>query len=185
MPQPTWHGHAQVFYRLRDTSEFLLVDLAVMKRSTSMPMNERERHGERRILLDRCGEVGSIPLDVERHARRVRSALERLRVTFPLFQSLTRKELLRGNELGALGFYRSHTFEPLLTLLRIRHCPERFDFGPKYALFDLPDACYEQVRELAFVADAADLEAKRDRAERLFEATLREIDAASPQTGEG
>ena len=33
MPMPTWHGHAQRFYRLRDTAEFTAVDVVVFQRS--------------------------------------------------------------------------------------------------------------------------------------------------------
>ena len=33
VPQPTWHGLAQTFYRLRDTGDFLVIDLAVVKHS--------------------------------------------------------------------------------------------------------------------------------------------------------
>jgi hypothetical protein len=33
MPMPTWHGHAQRFYRLRDTSELTAVDVVVFQRS--------------------------------------------------------------------------------------------------------------------------------------------------------
>lgn len=179
VPQPTWHGHAQVFYRLADAGEYLLVDLAVMKRSSRDLFRERERHGERIILFDEHDEVGGEALDPARHRARLEGRLGVLRQTFPLFQCLARKERLRGNDVAALGFYQSHTLQPLLTLLRIRHCPDRFDFGPKYALFDLPEPVYREVRELSFVASVEELEEKQGRAERLFQDTLRALDEGS------
>ena len=178
VPQPTWHGHDQVFYQLADAGEFLLVDLAVMKRSSRNPLSETERHGERQIVFDKTGEAAGTALDPVRHREALDRTLARLRVTFPMFQCLPKKELLRGNEVAALAFYQSHTLQPLLTLLRIRHCPERFDFGPKYARTDLPPAVYEEVRALFFVASAAELGEKRERAEALFWETLRRIDDA-------
>ena len=42
MPMPTWHGHAQRFYRLRDTTEFTAVDLVVFERSDDVQVVLRE-----------------------------------------------------------------------------------------------------------------------------------------------
>jgi hypothetical protein len=96
-PKPTWHGHDQVFYRLRDAGEFRLVDLAVMRRSSRQQLAERERHGERVLVFDKTGEAAPTALDRARHGARVAERVEQLRVAFPMFQSLAKKELLRGN----------------------------------------------------------------------------------------
>ena len=46
MPMPTWHGHAQRFYRLRDTAEFTAVDVVVFQRSDPRRYhNQTGRHG--------------------------------------------------------------------------------------------------------------------------------------------
>jgi len=174
-PRPTWHGHEQVFYRLRDAGEHRIVDLAVMRRSSPRQLNERERHGERRIAFDKTGAARPVPLDLTAHARRVAERLDQLVASFPLFQSLVKKELLRGNRVAALSFYYSHTLQPLLTLLRIRHCPERFDFGPRYTAFDLPRELLARVEPLWFVADAGEIARKRSEAEALFYEVLREL----------
>jgi hypothetical protein len=97
-----------------------------------------------------------------------------------LFQSLVKKELLRGNPLGALAFYQSHTLQPLLTLLRIRHCPERFDFGPRYAAADLPAERVRRLQSLWFVGGVEELEARRSEAEAFFAEVLCEIDGGAP-----
>lgn len=34
IPEPTWHGHSQTFYQLVEASQFLVIDFAVMKRSS-------------------------------------------------------------------------------------------------------------------------------------------------------
>ena len=34
IPQPTWHGHAQTFYRLGNASRYLLIDFVVIKQSS-------------------------------------------------------------------------------------------------------------------------------------------------------
>jgi len=174
-PRPTWHGHDQVFYRLRDAGEFRIVDLAVMRRSAPGQLRERERHGERVIAFDKTGEAGSLPLERARHDARVSERLRQLTLAFPLFQSLVKKELLRGNALGALAFYHSHTLLPLLTLLRIRHCPERFDFGPRHGAGDLPPEVVRRLEALWFVGGVGELDRKRAEAEALFFDVLQEL----------
>jgi hypothetical protein len=174
-PKPTWHGHEQVFYRLRAAGEYRIVDLAVMRRSAPNQLSERERHGERKVAFDKIGVAQSTALDHVRHSERVAERLRQLALAFPLFQSLVKKELLRGNPLGALAFYHSHTLQPLLTLLRIRHCPERFDFGPRYAALDLPPELLARVERLWFVSGPHEIGTKRAEAEALFFEVLRDL----------
>jgi hypothetical protein len=175
VPQPTRHGHEQVFYRLRDAGEFRLVDLAIMRRSSPNQLRERERHGFRRIAFDKTGEAQPTPLDRDAHAKRVAERLRQLLLTFPLFQCLIKKELLRGNPIGAVSRYYSNTLHPLVTLLRIRHYPDRFDFGPDYAAIDLPPEVLQRITPLWFVRDVGDVEAKRAQAEEFFYEVLEEV----------
>jgi predicted nucleotidyltransferase len=42
LPQPTWHGHSQVFYRLKDTSPFLFIDALVKRRVQEQRARERQ-----------------------------------------------------------------------------------------------------------------------------------------------
>jgi hypothetical protein len=58
MPMPTWHGHAQRFYRLRDTAEFTAVDVVVFQRSDPRRYyNQTERHGRPLVLVEGAGVV--------------------------------------------------------------------------------------------------------------------------------
>ncbi len=54
VPEPTWHGNSQRFYRLRGASEYLLVDLAVLRHSAAPHRHEREREGERATSTTTC-----------------------------------------------------------------------------------------------------------------------------------
>ena len=63
LPEPTWHGHSQVFVRLADAPEHLVVDLVVLHRSVTERFLERERHGVPVVYFDRFGEIAAVPLD--------------------------------------------------------------------------------------------------------------------------
>jgi hypothetical protein len=175
MPMPTWHGHAQRFYRLRDTTEFTAVDVVVFRRSDPRRYyNQPERHGRPLVLFDRAGVVRPAPADpaelAATLARRVAGIRERLPFTLPLVA----KEVRRGDALAALGAYHHHVLAPVIELYRVRHTPARHDFGTRYTRHDLPAEVHETLVELSFVADLADLAAKLPRAERLLRELLAE-----------
>jgi len=60
MPDEATHGYTQTFYRLRDASPFLLVDLAVMHHSAMPMFLEPEIHGPALFHFDKAG-VSQVP----------------------------------------------------------------------------------------------------------------------------
>jgi hypothetical protein len=150
----------------------LLVDLCVLARSSNARFDERERHGDPRILFDKLGIVRPTPLDRDALRRRLEADLEELQLEFELFQPFIEKELLRGNALGALAFYLGLTLTPTRRVLRMLHAPARHDFGARYAALDLPPAVVRELEQLSFIGGPEELLAKRARAEALFRATV-------------
>ena len=74
-----------------------------------------------------------------------------------------------------MGFYHGYTLRPLLQALRILHDPTRHNFHTRYVHYDLPEEVVAGLRRLFFVADADDLVAKRDEAEKWFSEVMDEI----------
>jgi hypothetical protein len=172
LPRPTWHGHAQAFYRLRDASPYLLLDLVVMKASAEEKFLTPEIHGQVVVHFDKTGLVRPEPIDRQGLADRLRARRATLVATFELFRVLTWKEIHRGHDLEALAFYQSFTLRPLVELLRIRFSPERHGFFTRYADHDLPPAVVARLRPLCFVADLTALRAAQEDAERYFAETV-------------
>jgi hypothetical protein len=175
LPRPTWHGHAQAFYRLRDTSPYLLLDLVVMKASAEEKFLTPEIHGRVVVHFDKSGVVKPTPLDRQLLAGRLRARQATLVATFELFRVLTWKEIHRGHDLEALAYYQSFTLRPLVELLRIRHVPERHGFFLRYVDHDLPPEVVARLRPLAFVADLAALRTAQETAEHFFAETARAL----------
>ncbi len=158
VPEPTWHGHRQRFYRLRDTHPLLLIDLVLLERSTEAPrFSERQVHGTGVIVFDKLGVIIPGDLDVAANEERMRDRLEHLRARFLLFGGFPAKELDRGRPIDAWHFYGSMLIQPLVTLLRMNHCPERFEFSTRYLDRDLPEEIASRVRALLFFADESSL----------------------------
>ena len=176
IPQPTWHGHTQKFYRLRDASPFLLVDIAIIRHSNPNKFLEPDIHGDVRVYFDKSNVTRQIPVDRIDLARKLRKRLEDLKVTFEMFQVLVDKELNRKNDVEAFSFYQSFTLRPLVEVLRMRYQPDRYNFHTRYLYYDLPPEVVEKLEGLFFVANGAELRTKHKSAQTWFYETLEQID---------
>jgi hypothetical protein len=176
-PMPTWHGHEQALLKLRDSDPFAVIDLVIIVKSNPDRFLERERHGEPLVLFDHDRLVVPAALDREKHLDKVKRRLESLRSLFALCQGFVSKAALRGAAADAMHSYQAMTFRPLVELLRIRHCPERFDYGARYLDRDLPADVRRVVEGLAYVPSVDRIEEYRARAEVLFQENLRAFDA--------
>lgn len=177
LPQPAWHGHWQAFYQLREAGPFLQLDVLVIQHSRPNKFHEPEIHGPARVLFDKARVLESAPpLDRAGLLRQIEQRLNTLRVTFPLFQPLTLKEVRRGRALEAIAFYQAYTLRPLVEVLRIRYCPVRYNFHTRLAYSDLPPEVVATLEPLFFPRDLSDLAAKREQAEAWFNTTLAQTD---------
>lgn len=182
LPEPTWHGHSQAFYRLRDASPYMLLDLVVMKHSSPEKFLEPEVHGQAVFYMDRCGlsQPGSLLAGAsasfdEVLKTRLQQRIEYLRLTFDLFQILTLKELNRGNSLEAFAFYQAYTLRPLVEALRIRYTPYHHNFHTRYIHYELPREVVKRLERLYFVPDPGQIAAQRSEAETWFQEIINSL----------
>lgn len=180
---PGTAGFKQKFYRLRDASEFLVVDLVLLRRSDPLLFREVELHGLGRVWFDRRGLLAQSHLDAAHDMAQARDRIPVLAVAFEMFQHIVTKERLRGHAVEALTFYQGMTFRPLVEALRLLHCPARRVFGPRYLARDLPAAVCSRIEGLAFVHDLADLERKHAEARRWFDRCMARLKAHGPGCG--
>jgi len=106
LPEPTWHGHSQCFYRFKDASPYLMLDLVIIQESSQADRFMQFRtHGQPLIWFDKPGLVVEEPLDIEGMLGKMKTAVEAARMRFDLFWILTMKEIHRGNKMEAFAFY--------------------------------------------------------------------------------
>src|SRR2546426_2695263 len=116
---PATSGIYQEFYRLAGTSEFLLVDLAVMTWSAPDKFLAREIHGDAVFLFNKGDTVRVPPLDADAFVRGLLTRRRRLVERMELFGPFVPKEIHRRNWLEALEFYRGIV---LLSLIEALEC---------------------------------------------------------------
>jgi predicted nucleotidyltransferase len=157
IPAPPLGLHSQRFYRLRDAGPFLLVDVGLFRASAPDKLLDPAVHGDAIIHFDKNG-FAKPPSDCDDTRRKlIASRLETLAVTVPLFQALVDKEINRGNDIEAVAFYHGWSLRPLVELLRIKHCPARYNFHTRYVQYDLPVEVVNKLRPLVFVKDLPDI----------------------------
>jgi hypothetical protein len=139
---------------------------------------EVERHGHIIPLFDKGDWLRPRPLDKAALATKRDRRFRELQTWFPVSQSFVHKAILRGQHAEAVTAFWAYTVRPLAELLRMRYCPVRWDFGMRYLDRDLPPAVYNQVRDLVFIRDLDDLDAKLVTATAWATALLRELDSA-------
>jgi hypothetical protein len=180
LPEPTWHGYPQRFYRLRDAPEFLYIDLVIRPGEQDKRLSEREHHGEPIVIFDKEGLARSTALDRKLVADQLAARIEQLTSAYAMLGSLARKEVLRGHPVDAAGMYHSHTLRPLVEMLRIRYCPLRHGFGLRYVDADLPADVVAELQALCYPRDADHLAQLQLQAAEWFEELAAAIGAEGP-----
>jgi len=176
VPQPTWHGHHQTFYRLRDAGEFLLVDFVAILHSNPNKFLQRAIHGSPVVHFDKTGVTSPEPLDADAMIKMLRARVASLAISREMFRSFPDKELNRGNLIEAVAFFQGQILRPLVEVLRIIHAPARHNFHTRYIYYDLPADTVRELEPMFLIADADALRAACRQASRLFGETLAAID---------
>ena len=176
VPQPTSHGFFQKFYRLKQASPFLLIDLAVGELEKPDKFLEPEIHGNPIVHFDRKNIIASQPLDREKFKQNMLMALERAKVRFDIFQLFFDKEYNRGNYLDAFDFYYNFAIGGLLAVLRMKHSPYHYTFRSKYANYDLPPEVVKRLEDLYFVKGPEDMKAKYQQVKDWFAEAVAEVE---------
>lgn len=168
VPEPTWHGNSQVFWRLKGVSPFLFVDAAIMKRSSKEKFLQYSIHGKPFVHFDKTGVVKDDPVDTGEYLQEMKTRFESHKTTFEMFQVLVLKELNRGNAMEALSYYLSYILRPLVEVLRMKYTPWHYRFFTTYVYYEMPVDLVERLHRLYFVNDEEVLKKCRKEAEAWF-----------------
>jgi predicted nucleotidyltransferase len=179
-PQLPWPGVFQTFYKLENASEFLLIDLAVLKPSASEKFLEPRIHGNVIFYFNKNDTVKAAPFDKEAFFKKVYGRLEMLQARFGMFNSLVQKEIYRGNYLEAMEWYKVFTLAALVEALRIKHDPMHHDFRMRYVYYELPHETAKRLENLYSIKDMKDLQQKYDEATKWYKETISTLNPSLP-----
>lgn len=155
-----WPTAAQGFVHLQPDAADLsrptrLVDLWIDELPERLTVDVR-RHGTPLVLHDPDGLLLLEPDDEAPMEAQRRRAVEQAAARRQTGAWLVQRAIARGDLAEATWFHMRFAVEPLVTLLRVRHCPARHDFGLRYLRTDLPAGTAERVEALLPGPDLAD-----------------------------
>ncbi|MFX0097428.1 MAG: hypothetical protein ACFE7E_06685 [Candidatus Hodarchaeota archaeon] len=174
VPQTGWEGVYQAFYRLEGASEYLVIDLAVLKLSSPDMLLEPKVHGEAVFYLNKSGKVQIPAFDRESFDKRMNERSKKLQERIGMFNSFVQKEINRGNYLEAVDLYYRLTLATLVEVLRIKYSPIHYDFQMRYVHYELPPKMIDKLHKLYFVEDEKDLQEKYRKATSWIYEVIRE-----------
>ena len=152
LPDATWPTGRQCFVHLQPDAADLsrptrLLDVVVQTTPERLTMDTR-RHGVPLVLHDPDGlllleDDDEAEMEAQRRQAVAQTAARRQTAAW-----LVERAIARGDLAEATALHLRLAVEPLVRLLRVRHCPARHDFGLRYLRTDLPAGMAEQVEAL-------------------------------------
>jgi|ERR1043165_593785 hypothetical protein len=173
---PFWPDMVQTFFRLKNSSPFLLIDFSILPVSAKNKFNETEIHGHAPVLFDKKEIVKAAPVNRQELNTMLKGRLAKQKKRFDIFSVMVDKEINRRKDIDAFIFYWSYTLLPLVEMLRIKHSPYHWNFGSRYLNEDLPPAIATKLQSFFFVSDLATLTQRNNEARKWFKAATQEAE---------
>ena len=178
--QNPWPGLSQVFYRLENASEFLVLDLGILTDSSPDRYLEPDIHGKSVFYFNKKKIDQTPAIDRKAFETKSRESVQATIERFGMFSNFVEKESRRGNSLEALEYYRTLLIPSLVQALRLKYSPMHHDFRMRYVHYDLPRDVVKRLERLSFVSGRKDLETKYPRAIKWFNELMSDTPRAHP-----
>lgn len=173
------HPHPKIrqkFFHLKDTSEFLIIDVCIQSHSREFWYTKEFTDEKVKIIFEKGKVIEFRNLDKTEFQSNQKKRVDELKKTFLFFQAWVKKGVNRGNFLEALEYYHSFILEPLVELLRIRYEPTKSGFGLKHIERDLPKSVLQGIEDLYKVNSISEISTKSQKANELFFEALKRIE---------
>lgn len=174
-PQLPWPGVFQAFYRLENASEYLIIDLAILKLSAPEKFLEPEIHGNAVFYFNKSHKITPPAFNKEAFVKKLSERLEMVHAKFYMFNNFVQKEINRGNYIEAIEWYHAFTISALIEVLRIKYNPVHHNFRTRYIYYELPTEIIKKLENLYFIKDEQDLQEKYYNATKWFQETISKI----------
>jgi len=164
IPEPSWHGHSQCYYFIEKCPAHFYVDLLIEKLSSGNRLIEPDRHGKSLIWLNKNKVLKPEPTPEDEMFQRNKSFFAMQAAAYPISETETEKQLLRGNEIDAMLEYQGFIQRRLAALLNLKYRPAKYDFGIRYGDREYPKAVAERVGRLLYAGGIEDLRPRFEEA---------------------
>ncbi len=167
LPEPTWHGHSQAFYFLKNSPKFYYIDLLIEKESAKNRLTEAGRHGKAKIWFDKKNLIDLTPTSRKEIEKKCQHQLKISKQIFPIYENDVLKYIKRKKFIDAMALYQG-LIRRLMILLNIKYRPEKYDFGLRYLYRDFPQHEIVLIETLLQIENLEDLEKKFETSVKKF-----------------
>ncbi len=171
-------GMAQRVIVLKDSPKYFSVDCGIFDiddRKLLADFMEVERHGSPKVFFDKLGLIKEGHTDVLALFEKQQLRAEELSQGFPIFKTLTLKEIERGKSIDAIGFFQAGLVRPYIEVLGMLRRPFKYDFGMRYIHQTFPLDEQKLIEEFCYVARFKDLPEKLAKLENEFNEAIKQI----------
>jgi len=162
--ESSYPNTSQTFYRLRDSSDYLIIDLVVLTKKSPEKFIDPEIHGDVLFYFNKTTELELAKINEQDLEIKLEKRLKRLKTKFLMFNCFVQKEINRKNYLEALTLYQRITLLILIEVLRIKYTPFHHDFKIQYISYELPKKMVKKLENLSFISNGKDLQEKYHQA---------------------
>lgn len=175
MPEPCWHGFSQCFYLLDNLPPLFYCDIGVIMADNPHKFTEPDRHGNAVIWFDKAG-IYSAEETPQQEKKELIDRVFRIATEIDWLTIIElKKALVRNSWIGSHRNYLQFIHRHLVPLLNIRHCPERADFGMRYAERDYPQGVLNRLENYIRISSIEDIREKLPEVLQMFEELKKEI----------
>jgi hypothetical protein len=175
----TNHPHPkirQMFFHLKATPEFLIVDVCVQSHSREFWYTDGNADEKVKIIFEKGKVIEFRKPDMIEFNSLQKKRVKEIRKTFLFFQAWVKKGVNRGNFLEALKYYNEFVLDPLVELFRIRYSPTKRAFGLKHIERDLPRSVLQTLEDLYKINSNFEITTKLKAANELFFELLKKVE---------
>ena len=177
VPEPTWHGFSQCFYKVKNVPPLFYLDIAVVKKSIPDKFTESDRHGIAAIWFEKEPTVNTAPCPIDKRDSRCRQFYATATQSDFLMVLEIQKNLGRNRFAEAFPFYYQFVSRQLGILLNLKYRPEKVDFGLRYASRDYSAEDAALVEQLLQCGSMEALKSNFELALSRYEALKQELSA--------
>jgi hypothetical protein len=164
-------------YHLQGTPKTLVIDLEIQSHSRKYVFVKGLPGDAIKVLFAKKGGIKYRAFDLPAFRSRINKRITELdRYYLFICDSWVAKNIARGNYIESVYYYQTYVVEPIIELLRMKHCPLTWGELPfKHIGDDLPAGASRTVEKFYRVTSINDIKHKTQQARILFTRLLPEV----------
>ena len=160
-PEPSWHGHSQCYYLLKNTPYLFYVDILIEKLSAGNRFMESDRHGNSIIWFDKKDLFDPTPTSEEEVIKKCKRFYKLISDSFWILVMDVKKQIHRKNKVDAFVIY-NQLLNRMALLWNLKYRPPKSDFGLRYTFRDFPQETITWLEDMLVVKDLDEMMKKVD-----------------------